>query len=307
MDETFYKLIDKLIDDLPNEYKNPNDPIVIDLILDSGVFNGAYIIGVLYFLKEMENRNYLKIERISGCSIGSLCGFLYLTDNLDVFYNCYNKFVKYFKKKYNLKIITKLKKILFKHVNSNSCDIINNRLFIKYNNIGISKNNSIVKSIYKNNDEIYESIIASCFFPLLIDGNLSKNNNIDGINPFIFEKNDYKKILFLDLIGIDKFIYTLNIKNEKSCFYRIVYGLIDIQRFFTKKSSTFMCSYVNDWNFLNNLYFNVRIIFEKLICFIVHYILFIKKYILYICPNINYHLIKKFTYRFLKNALDKCF
>jgi hypothetical protein len=307
MDESFYKIIDKLIDDLPDEYKNTENPLVFDLVLDSGVFNGSYIIGALYFLKEMEKRNYIKIDRISGSSIGSLSGFLYLTDNLDLFYILYNKIYKYLKKKYNLKILKKIKKLLSGHIPKKIYNKLNNKLFIKYNNIELNNNNAIIKSSYKNTDEIYETIIRSCFFPLLIDGNMSIDNKyIDGINPYIFEKCPNKKIIFLDLIGIDKFNNILNVKNEKSNFNRILYGLVDIHKFLTKNESTFMCSYVNDWKYINNIYFNIRLIFEKLICYIFHCIIFIKKKIFYFFPNISYEFITKITNNILKELLDKC-
>jgi predicted acylesterase/phospholipase RssA len=53
-------------------------------VLDGGVFNGSYHVGALYFLKEMERRNYIKINRISGCSVGSIVAFLYYIDSLDL-------------------------------------------------------------------------------------------------------------------------------------------------------------------------------------------------------------------------------
>jgi hypothetical protein len=61
----------KLIENLPDDIKNVNEPIKMDVVLDGGIFNGSYHVGALYFLKEMENRKYIKIERISGCSVGS--------------------------------------------------------------------------------------------------------------------------------------------------------------------------------------------------------------------------------------------
>lgn len=307
MDDSFYKIINKLMDDLPDEYKNKKKPIVFDLVLDSGVFNGSYIIGALYFLKEMEKRNYIKIERISGSSIGALSGFLYFTDNLDLFYILYNKIFKYLKKKYNLKILKKIKKLLTGYIPIDVCNKLNNKLFIKYNNIYSYKNTSKIKYIYKNEDEIYKTIFRSCFFPFLIDGKIANNNKyIDGLNPYIFEEVPNKRIIFLDLIGIDKFANILNIKNEKSNFNRILFGLIDIHKFFTKNEPTFMCSYINNWNFLNTIYFNTRLFFEKIVCLIIHYIIYIKNILYYLFPYINFDLISKITFNIIKNILDKC-
>jgi hypothetical protein len=305
MDESFYKIINKLIDELPNEYKNPKSPLVFDLVLDSGVFNGSYIIGALYFLKEMEKRKYIKIDRISGSSIGSLSGFLYFTDNLNLFYTLYNKIFKYLKKNYNLKILKKLKKLLSKYMPIDVCNKLNNKLIIKYNNIYSYKNISKIKYIYKNEDELYKTIIRSCFFPFLIDGKIANNNKyIDGMNPYIFNDSPNKKIIFLDLIGIDKFNNILNIKNEKSNLNRILFGALDIHKFFTKEEPTFMCSYINNWNFLNKIYFDTRLFFEKMICLIIHYIIFIKKIIYYFFPYVNFDILTKITFCVIKNILN---
>ena len=53
--------INKLVDNLPIR----KSPIELDLVLDGGVFNGSYLIGSLYFLKELEKINYVKIKRNS--------------------------------------------------------------------------------------------------------------------------------------------------------------------------------------------------------------------------------------------------
>jgi len=88
------KIIDILINNLPNHLKDENKPLVIDLVLDGGVFNGSYLVGALFFLKEMEKRKYITVSRISGCSIGSLLGFLYLIDSLDLAIILYDTFFK---------------------------------------------------------------------------------------------------------------------------------------------------------------------------------------------------------------------
>ena len=79
-----------LIENLPVDIKNVNEQIKMDVVLDGGLFNGSYQVGALYFLKEMENRKYIKIERISGCSIGSIVGFLYFIDSLDLMPKLYD-------------------------------------------------------------------------------------------------------------------------------------------------------------------------------------------------------------------------
>ena len=63
------------------------------------------------------------------------------------------------------------------------------------------------------------------------------NKYIDGIIPYIFNKEPNKKILYLDLFGYDKIGNLINVKNEKSNFHRILSGLLDIHSFFIKKSN----------------------------------------------------------------------
>ena len=82
--------VNKLIENLPDNIKNCKEPEKIDLVLDGGIFNGSYLVGALHFLKEMEKRNYIKIERISGCSIGSSVAFLYFIDALDLMPKLYD-------------------------------------------------------------------------------------------------------------------------------------------------------------------------------------------------------------------------
>ena len=75
----------------------------IDLILSGGAFNAIYLVGCLYFFKEMERRNKIVIHRISTCSASSFVALFYLTNNLELFEtNVYNMIVRNFKqnKKY---------------------------------------------------------------------------------------------------------------------------------------------------------------------------------------------------------------
>ena len=264
----------KLIENLPDDIKNVNEPIKMDLVLDGGIFNGSYHVGALYFLKEMENRKYIKIERISGCSVGSIVGFLYFIDSLDLMPKLYDLINKEFRQTYNLKLITELKKHLSEHIPSDICERVNGRLYITYNNI--KKGTKPVKSVYKDADDIINTIIKSSYIPYLIDGNiLYENKSVDGITPFIFKERE-NKILYLDLFGSDKLGNLLNVKNEKSNYHRILSGLLDIHSFFIKKSNTPMCSYVNDWSYSNICFNHIKTIIERICIYLIHVLIFIK-------------------------------
>ena len=170
--------VNKLMDNLPDYIKKTDNPLKIDIVLDGGLFNGSYLAGALLFLKEMENRKYIIIERISGCSIGSITGFLYTIDRLDLITNLYEEFNKEFKETYSLNIIKYIKSNFCEFSNEENLKKINNKLYITYNNI--IKGTKKVKSVYKSWDELTDTLIKSCFFPYLINGNLLyKNKYLD--------------------------------------------------------------------------------------------------------------------------------
>lgn len=268
--------VKKLITNLPNNITDVKKTKVIDLVLDGGIFNGSYLVGALYFLKEMEKQNYIKIERVSGCSVGSIVGFLYFIDGLDLMSKFYEIVNTDFRQTYKLNFVKELKKYLIKYIPNDICEKINNKFFICYNNI--KKGTKSVKSQYKDVDDIINTIIKSCYIPYLIDGNtLYENKYIDGINPFIFNTESNKKILYLDLFGYDKIGNLLNVKNEKSNFHRVLSGLLDIHNFFIKESNTQMCSYVNDWGFANIGFNYLKIYIERILIYITYLLIYIEK------------------------------
>jgi hypothetical protein len=285
----------KLIENLPDNIKNVKEPIKMDLVLDGGLFNGSYHVGALYFLKEMENRKYIKIERISGCSVGSIVGFLYFIDSLDLMTKLYDLINTEFRQTYNLTLLKELKKHLSQHIPNDICERVNGRLFITYNNI--KKGTKPVRSVYKNVDDIINTIIKSSYIPYLIDGNvLYENKSIDGITPFIFKERE-KKVLYLDLFGTDKLGNILNVKNEKTNYHRILSGLLDIHSFFIKQSNTPMCSYVNDWSYSNLCFNYLKTIIERICIYLIHVLIFIKKNIsLEFKESVLYKILSKISY-----------
>ncbi len=267
--------VNKFIENLPDESKTLQR---LDLVLDGGIFNGSYLIGAMYFIKEMEKRKYVKIERLSGCSIGALVSFLYFIDSLDTMPKFYEVAKNDFKANFSLNILKNIKFYLQDRIPDDICSRVNGRLFICYNNIKTRK--KIIKSNYKNVDDIIETIIKSCYVPVLIDKNIFyKKKYVDGINAYIFKSEPGKKILHMELFSYDKFTYSLNIKNEKTNFHRILTGLLDIHSFYIKKSNTPMCSYVENWNLLNKFNYNLKLALEFIIINVFYFISYTKKYI----------------------------
>lgn len=267
--------VHKLIENLPND--NIQKLERLDLVLDGGIFNGSYLVGALYFLREMEKRSYIKIERISGCSIGSLVAFLYLIDSIELMPELYGVVKAEFETNCTINMSHILKTHLKHRIPNDVCDRVNKRLFICYNNV--KKNKKIVKSNYKNIDDILDTIIRSCYVPFLIDNHLFyKRKYVDGMNPFLFPPVPNKKILFMNLLSYDKLFHTLNIKNEKNNFHRVLTGLLDIHSFYIKQTNTSMCSFVNDWNIIDRFYYNLRGIIERILIYILIGINYCKKY-----------------------------
>ncbi len=267
--------VNKLIENLPESAKTKEK---IDLVLDGGIFNGSYLVGALYFLKEMEKRKYVEVDRISGCSIGSVVAFLYLIDAFDLMPVLYKTVNSEFKTNYTLNTIKHLKTYLKDRIPEDICKKVNHKLFISYHDVKQKK--KIVKSTYIDADDIIDTIISSCYIPFLIDRNiLYKNKYIDGLNAYIFPHEKGKRVLYMELYGYDKISNTLNVKNEKSNFHRILYGLLDIHNFYIKQTNTSMCSYVDNWNAVNKFKFSIKLWIEYILLQIVYFTYYVKQYL----------------------------
>lgn len=250
----------------------------MDLVLDGGAFNGSYLVGALYFLKEMEKRNYVKINRISGCSVGAIAGFLYYIDGLHLMTKLYEVITADFRQSYKLQLVKELHNYLGSHIPHDICQRINGKFFITYHNI--KKGKKPVKSKYANVGDILKTIVKSSYIPFLIDGNvLYEKKYMDGITPFVFNTDVNRKILYLDLFGADKISNLLNVKNEKSNYHRVLSGLLDIHSFYIKQTNTQMCSYVNEWSIIGRGSNYVKGLIEKLIIYFIYFVVLIKRHI----------------------------
>lgn len=299
--------VNKLMENLPENITKRKKPMKIYLILGSGAFNGSYILGALYFLKELERRKYIVVKKISACSVSSMLALLYLTDNLDKTDKLFYYFLKDFKKKGNLSNILKVKELFKKYITDDDCKkYLNKKLYICYNN-ACTHNKHIVNK-YNNAEDVFDSINKSCFVPFMIDYNpCYKDKYIDGIIPYFFKgnKNNYKnKRIYLDVYTLDKLAYTINVRNEKNNCHRLFEGLLDIHEFFIKQCNTTMCSDLDNWSIYNYTKYYIYIIVEKIILYIVGFIAFIKSSLL----KNNYDIIKPVIAKVIKFLLTTfCF
>ena len=252
----------KLLENLPKEITN-HKTRQINLILEGGVFNGSYHIGALYFLKEMENKKYIQIHHISSTSIGSIAALLFYSNLLEESLNSHTILKSIYKKTKTLNAIPTFLDKIREKLPSNIISVLNGKLYISYYNIKTGY--KIIKSKYKNIDDLFTTILRSCFVPFFINGEMIIDNKyIDGITPYIFPKNKYK-CLNISLLGSDKFYQMFIIKNEDTNIHKILAGLLDIHLFITKNKSTPMCSYIYKRTCIQQLYYYLIYIIEKII------------------------------------------
>ena len=126
--QKFIPFVDTLIENI----NKPSKPNNINIILDGGGFNGSYHHGVLIYFKQLEKKHYVKINKISGCSIGSVFGMLYLLDLLDDGFTGYEIMRDAFKNSGSLNFAKKWLKDYNKTLKKDEYLKCNNRLFITY-------------------------------------------------------------------------------------------------------------------------------------------------------------------------------
>jgi hypothetical protein len=82
-------------------------------------------------------------------------------------------------------------------------------------------------------------------------------------------------------------------------------GVLEMNSFFIKNSSTYMCSYVEDWHIVNNFNYSIKILFEKIIIYILYLINYFKKYFPKdIKNNILVKIISKIIFDIFSTILD---
>ncbi len=257
--------INTLIENIPEK----NLPPEIDLVLDGGAFNGVYMLGGLFYIKELESREKLKIKRVSGCSIGAILGILFLLNKMDISIEICNSSYKYLRRHQDLKkVVVLFKKILNDVVKDEDLAVVNNRFYLTY--FDTIKGKQIIKKRYKSKSELIDNIIKSLYVPYLIDRKPTDDDGcIDGAFPYMFKSRENKrKVLFLNLQSFDKIKKMIFIKNEKNIYPRLLEGLMDTHRFFETGKSNNMCSYVNDWNIIDILFFRLREIIYVILFYI---------------------------------------
>ena len=244
---------------IENNLKKDENIIEIDLILDGGAFNGVYMLGALFFLKELEKRKVVKIKRISGCSVGALLGCLYALDRLDIALYISNESFISFRKYQNLKKIRKKIFLLFyKNFQDYDFSKLNGKFYLTYFDTKNGKQ-CLVKN-YKCLTDVTDSLFKSMHVPFLIDGNTKyKNGGIDGAFPYIFKKRfTERKLLFINLQALSKLSKMIVIKKEENLFTRLFEGIHECNNFFKTNNANTLLSFIDEWDLKDVLLFRLR-------------------------------------------------
>lgn len=269
----FKKEIKKLISNI----KKPSKILNLDIIFEGGAFNGTYHLGVCYFLKELEKQKYIKINRISGTSIGAIIGMCYFLDKLPYFYKCDKMMRKHWKKELNVFLLNNMFDDLLKDYNDQDIvNIFNNKLFITFNDV--SKKETIIIQNYNNKQELKNAIINSSYLPFLSGKNVCNNNlYFDGIIPFIFNdrNNKNKDILYININHFNVIKDIFHISKESSNYGRILHGILQCYNLFNYNTNNNMCSFISKWSF--NDFIILRI--KQYISTFIPYFVFLLKFL----------------------------
>ena len=299
--DLFYNFINNLIENL-----DKSKQLKIDLVLDSGGFKGVYLYGALLYLKELEKKKYIIINRISGSSIGAILGAFYILDKLDLFYKNYIKIRSKFKEDLNLNYINTVISNIIEDCDEDDYKLLNNRLFINYYNIE-TKGEYVINTYSKNND-IIEYLKCTSYIPIITDGELCYNNKVDGNKPYLFNngRTSETNILYLSLTTIGKLNDYFNTINDINPCNRIMKGIIDIHDFFLYKKTTKMCSYVNKWSITDFTLYRIKeFIWIYILYSITLFDYFYKNIPLSIKNNIFFNQINNIVYKLVKDIYIK--
>jgi len=266
----FENYIEQLLQNIPKQ----NSPYKLDIVCEGGSFNGLYGMGVLFFIKQMERKGYITINRFSGASVGALGCFKYLSNRMEDAVPLYTLFRKSLRESQTLNV---LKDILNKDIDELDDETFQkikaNKLFITYHDVTQKK--KIICNEYSTKEELKTVLLKSCHFPYLVNGQCfledSSSCFFDGGLPFIFperEQTTDSRILYIYLSHLSNLKNIIFIKNENTIYGRVSEGILDAYQFFFRKKPTRFCSFVNQWHIGNFVCLRIKNLFFIFFCYI---------------------------------------
>jgi hypothetical protein len=261
------------------------DILTINLVLEGGGFNGLYEYGSLLLLREMERQNLIRINKISGASIGGLLAFLYLTDLLDEYITVYEDVREYWKEHNNLSVVKDKVHHLIEKLNTpisgdqyTEEDLLsrfNKRFYLSY--YDIERRQQIVQSDYTSLEDVKNALLRTSHIPLVVSDQFCENSHyIDGGYPHIFsqrEMNGREKTMYISISHYEKLYNTFQVREQNSSA-RILEGILKCYELFYANRNNSMCSFVSHWSYKD--YFLLRLK-QLLILIVVHTLSFFHK------------------------------
>jgi hypothetical protein len=261
----------------------------INLIFDGGAFNGGFAAGVAMYIKCMEQHGLVKINKLSGCSIGSVIALWYACGCNASVVNLFEETTTSFQDTMDLRELQKnIKAFVHSLFPSGDVSTLKDKLYINF--YDTHKHKQKVVSTFKNVEHLIDCILQSCHIPYIIDGNARYNERyIDGILPYIFTGTagagtgtgtgtGTSDSLFIKLITLHKCTRAMVVKCETNIHYRLLSGVADANEFFTTGSSD-MCSYVSQWSYFNILQIRSREMIVIFIISLIEWLVVLKTYI----------------------------
>ena len=258
----------------------------INLIFDSGAFNGGFAAGVALYIKSLEDHGLVKINKISGCSIGSVVALWYACGCDESGIRLFERTTHSFQYTMDLRDYQKnIKEFVHSLFPSGDVSTLKDKLYINF--YDTHKHKQKIVSTFKNVEHLIDCILQSCHIPYIIDGNARYNERyMDGILPHIFTSaagtsaagTSADDSLFVKLITLHKCTRSMIVKCETNIHYRLLTGVADANEFFTTGSSD-MCSYVSQWSYFNILQIRCREMVIFFIISIIEWLVLLKCYI----------------------------
>lgn len=261
---TNFNLLNSYINALIINVKQTKIPPAINLIFDSGAVNGILGIGAALYIKRLEQVGYIKVKKVSGCSIGSVIGLWYMCDCSETMYDYTVKLFSSYKEHKNFymykTLVTNIVNQLFP---DNDVRRLNRKLYINY--YDTKKCRQCVISKFKSKKHLITCIVRSSHVPFLTSRDYKyQGRYIDGISPYFFKKG---KNLFIKLINLTTPLMCINIKREQNIYTRLLIGIVKVNDFFINGKENELCLYVDDKSYM--LFFQLRI--RKYVVFLILY------------------------------------
>lgn len=246
------KYLEPFVNALMEGLTSHDIPKKLDIVLEGGALNGAYEAGVLCYLKELEKRKMLTVEKISGVSCGALIAMLYLTSQLESLEEFYTQLSNSLLESGNF---SNLEQLIDKAVSNVSDDMIgslNNRLFITY--VNLADQSRCIQSEFTSKKDLADCLKKSSYLPYFIDGKSTTNDLcIDGGTPYLFpfdkekRSNPSYRTLYVKLTSFRLLKEALSVKAEVNVATRAVDGIQKIHNLLKHRERNDLVSFVEDW------------------------------------------------------------